>query len=102
MLFFITVLLLLILMIPLVKWTKAGKDLFNPVTISFFFLIITSVPYLFSDLGRPGKFENFLIIGTFIPKYKENAPINKITTKYIISLGIFSMPISRNTCGWMM
>ncbi|EGO2701281.1 oligosaccharide repeat unit polymerase, partial [Enterococcus faecalis] len=34
--------------IPLVKWTKAGKDLFNPVTISFFFLIITSVPYLFS------------------------------------------------------
>ena len=37
MLFFITVLLLLILMIPLVKWTKAGKDLFNPVTISFFF-----------------------------------------------------------------
>ncbi|EKQ3631419.1 hypothetical protein P4550_002880, partial [Enterococcus faecalis] len=35
-------------MIPLVKWTKAGKDLFNPVTISFFFLIITSVPYLFS------------------------------------------------------
>lgn len=48
MLFFITFLLLLILIIPLIKCRKTGKDLFSPITISFFFLIITTVPYLFS------------------------------------------------------
>ena len=48
MLFFITFLLLLILIIPLVKFRKTGKDLFSPITIAFFFLIITTVPYLIS------------------------------------------------------
>lgn len=48
MLFFITFLLLVILIIPLVKFRKTGKDLFSPITIAFFFLIITTVPYLFS------------------------------------------------------
>lgn len=44
----ITFLLLIILLIPMIRWRNRGGEVLAPRMVAFFFLIVTTIPYLFT------------------------------------------------------
>ncbi|GAB1758476.1 O-antigen polymerase [Priestia megaterium] len=83
----IAFLLLIILLIPMIRWRNRGGEILAPRMIAFFFLIITIVPYLFT-ISR----NNYIIYPLILSKIGLNNLNQSIAYfAFILVIGSFSL-----------
>ncbi|WP_368895041.1 O-antigen polymerase [Priestia megaterium] len=84
---FIAFLLLIVLLVPMIRWRKQGGEIFAPRMVAFFFLIITTIPYLFTISGN-----NFIIYPLILNKIGLNN-LNQSIAYFALILVIGSLSL---------
>jgi len=83
----ITFLLLIILLIPMIRWRNRGGEVLAPRMVAFFFLIVTTIPYLFTISKN-----NYIIYPLILSKIGVNNLNQSIAYfAFILVIGSFSL-----------